>query len=158
MTPKPIIRAAFCVLAAVGIGSWAWKTFSPKEASPAEEPEVVAIQREAQVIVTYFTSDKRCITCKKIEQQTHDAVTKGFHQELTDGTLAFRTINYERPEHEHFVDDYQLAFKTVVISRYRDGEETHWEKYDKVWELVDSPNEFSKYLTEAITSTINTDA
>lgn len=159
MTPKSGIRIAVTLLAVAGIGSWAWQTFAPQpETQPP--PPVASIDQEHQVVVTYFTSDKRCTTCKTIEKQTNDTVHNEFHDALIDGSLKFQTINFDRPENQHFIDQYQLAFKTVVISSYDNGAESKWKKFDKVWELVDTPVEFTGYLKQGITDalTANPDA
>lgn len=112
--------------------------------------ENILNQSEHLVVVTYFTSNQRCTTCKKIERLTHEAVTEAFSDQLSSKEIIFQTINFDHSENKHFVDDYQLAFKTVVVSEHKKGKETQWSKYDKVWELADQPDQFKSYLQNGI--------
>ena len=105
---------------------------------------------ERLVLVTYFTSDQRCPTCLKIEKLTRTAVYDGFAAELDAGIIRFQTVNFDLPENKHFIGDYALAFKTVVISERHQGKETKWDKYDKVWDLVGEPEAFTAYLQAGI--------
>ena len=98
-----------------------------------------------------------CPTCLKIEAQSRAAVESGFAGELAAGTVRFRIVNFDRPENKHFIDDYGLAFKTVVISGLSGGKELQWTKYDRVWDLVGSPDEFRRYLQEGIHSRLRSD-
>lgn len=156
---KNTIRAIIYLIAIVGIGCWAWKNFalgkparSISEPSPAADSSAkYAInQSEHLVVVTYFTSDQRCDTCLKIEKLTQDAIHSQFSDALEKKEIIFQTINYDRAENKHFIDDYQLAFKTVVVSERKKGKEQRWSKYDKVWELVNDPEKFSSYLQQGI--------
>ena len=91
------------------------------------------------VLVTYFTSNQRCPTCLKIEKQAREAIESGFSSELASGLVRFQTVNFDLPENGHLARDYELTFKTVVVSDRRNGKERKWEKFDKVWDLVGDP-------------------
>jgi hypothetical protein len=154
--PK-FLKTILLLLVAAGIGAWAWKTFGPaaNTADQQKQPTPAAAQTPAEeparlVVVTYFTSDQRCPTCLKIEKQTREAVEGGFGKELADGVLRFQTLNMDRAENKHFVGDYGLSFKTVVISERKNGKQTTWEKFDEVWDLVGDPEAFSAYIRGGI--------
>lgn len=156
---KTIIRTTIYFIAIIGIGAWAWKNFSPvgqetaeagKASSPDTETAALFSHSEHIVVVTYFTSDQRCKTCLEIERLTQKSVQQSFTKELANKEVIFQTINFDRPENKHYVEQYQLAFKTVVVSERIKGKEQQWSKYDKVWELVDKPTEFSAYLQDGI--------
>ncbi len=100
-------------------------------------------------MVTYFTTDVRCDSCRKIESWTKETVETRFAKELEIGRVQFRIQNTDRPENAHFIKEYELVFKTVVISR-NDPEGNVWQKMDKVWELLGDQNEFGNYLAKAI--------
>lgn len=153
------IRALIYLIAIVGIGFWAWKNFATgtstpplSESAPTNDSSANSDinQSEHALVVTYFTSDQRCATCLKIEKLTQDAIHSQFPDELKTKEIIFQTINYDRPENKHYIDEYQLAFKTVVVSERKKGVEQRWSKYDKVWELFDDPEEFSTYLQKGI--------
>lgn len=160
-TAPKILRIALVALALAGIGSWTWNSFGPQESTPAtttSTPTAVALpETEHLVLVTYFTSDQRCPTCLKIEELTREAIESGFAHELAENEVRFRIANFDRPENKHFVEDYDLAFKTVVIADLRQGKEITWKKFDNVWELVGEPEAFTAYLQEGVQNYLTPD-
>ena len=157
------IRIVVYIIAIIGIGSWAWKNFGKAKPAietntqpSAETAEYAINQSNHIIVVTYFTSNQRCQTCLKIEKLTKEAITTGFAKELASKEIVFQTINFDKPENKHFVKDYQLAFKTVVVSERKKGKEQKWSKYDKVWQLHDDPEQFSSYLQNGIRSYLTT--
>lgn len=155
--PPRILQIALLALVLAGVAAWAWRSFGPAPEPAAAAPAPPADEPARLVLVTYFTSDVRCPTCLKIEKQTREAVESGFADELAAGTLRYQSINFDQAENKHFVDDYGLAFKTVVVSERHQGKEVKWESYDKVWDLVNEPDAFAAYLQEGIRSHLKAD-
>ena len=104
------------------------------------------------------TTDARCATCLKIEELTHRAVNESFANELAEGNVVFRTLNIDRPENERFTKQYDLVFKTVVVSEQRQGNETRWVALDEVWDLTDQPDAFIDLIRGAVRNYLKTDA
>jgi hypothetical protein len=50
-----------------------------------------------RVIAHYFHTNTRCSTCIKIEQFSKEAIEQGFPEELKNGALELRIVNYENP-------------------------------------------------------------
>ena len=98
------------------------------------------------VVAFYFHGNVRCATCKKIEAYSDEAVHSGFAESLEDGALAWRVVNIDEPENRHFVQDFQLVTRSVVLAEYRDGRVVRWENLDKVWQLVRSKDSFVDYV------------
>lgn len=162
--PPKILQLILLVLVLAGIGTWAWRSFGPApEPSaatappPAEANASEADAPEHQVLVTYFTTDQRCPTCLKIEKQTRESVESGFADELGTGAVRFQAINFDQPANKHFINDYELSFKTVVVSERERGKEVKWEKFDKVWDLVGEPEAFAAYLQQGIAKHLKND-
>ena len=80
-----------------------------------------------------------------------------FSDKLASKEIVFQTINYDKPENKHYTKDYQLAFKTVVISEYKKGKEVSWTKYDDVWKLHSTPDAFKSYLQNGVLQYLKTD-
>jgi hypothetical protein len=92
---------------------------------PAVDQGVVTTQPGVAadaVLVTYFSSDVRCATCVRIERLTRETVERNFGPELAIGRIALRTVNLDGPGNEHFVRDYSLISKTVIVSDLPQGE------------------------------------
>jgi len=98
------------------------------------------------VVAFYFHGNVRCATCKKIEAYADEAVHSGFAKSLEDGDLEWQVVNVDEPENRHFVQDFQLVTKSVVLAEYRDGRVVRWENLDKVWQLVRSKDLFVDYV------------
>ena len=110
-------------------------------AAVSEAGEVPA--RADALTVYYFHGTQRCMTCNRIEELAKAAIQGRYAEELADGRVEFRSVNVEEPANEHFIKDFQLASRTVVMAK--DGK---YEKFDAVWTLVGEPEKFSSYLQD----------
>lgn len=104
----------------------------------------------AHITVYYFHGDARCVTCKKLEQYTKEAVEANFKDELASGKLEFKVVNVEEKGKEHYVNDYGLYTKTVILSLSKDGEEVKWANLDKIWEYVGDKTRFIDYVSSGV--------
>lgn len=107
-----------------------------------------------EVIVYYFHGTKRCYTCNKIEALTEKSVKDGFSELLKNKKIVIESINLDKHEYKHFIAEYELASKTVVVSYQKDGKEANWKTLDKVWQYVGDEEKFLKYIQDEIKSLI----
>jgi hypothetical protein len=138
--------AALVVL--VGGGTLIWKpvTNALSQGAPADSAAAAAKESSVapgRVIAYYFHTTYRCVSCRNIEKYTREALESGFSTDLEEGHLVWRVINVEEKGNEHFVKDYQLFTKSVVLVDERTGE---WKNLPKVWQLLGDPNEFIRYI------------
>jgi hypothetical protein len=101
------------------------------------------------VVAYYFHGDFRCRTCLAIERQAHETITADFADELASGRLTWRALNVEQPGNEHFVEDFKLVTRSLVLVSYRDGRVQRFQNLDKVWQLVRDEELFSQYVRES---------
>jgi hypothetical protein len=59
-------------------------------------------------------------------------------------------VNVDEPENEHFIEDYGLYTRSLVLSEVVDGEETRWRNLDRIWELVGDPPAYDTYVREEL--------
>jgi hypothetical protein len=107
---------------------------------------------EHKVIAYYFHTNTRCSTCIKIEEYSHEAIEKGFPNELKNGTLEMRVINYEQPENKHFLKDYKLVSKSLILANMVNGKQTKWTNLKMVWQLTGNKDDFLKYVRKEVRS------
>jgi hypothetical protein len=100
----------------------------------------------SQVIAYYFHGNFRCSNCLKIEQYSREAIEQNFKNELDSGKLVFKVINVEDKGNEHFMNDYQLYTKSLVITLVKDGKEIKYENLKKVWEYLNNQTQFHDYV------------
>lgn len=134
-----------------GAGKRDAKTEETKKSVSASEDEA-PVENKEKLIVYYFHGNMRCRTCKTIEALTTQAVEKLFPKGLKDKSVELRAVNVEMTENEHYVEDYKLSIRSVVISRMKADEEVDWERLDRVWELVGDESAFIDYLSEEMKS------
>lgn len=101
-----------------------------------------------RVIVYYFHGTARCPSCMKIEKYTKACLTRDFPAQLQSGKLDLRVVNVEEKGNEHYVQDYGLYTKSVVLSLMKNGKQTRWENLPKVWELLGDESAFSSYVKD----------
>ncbi|OGW52346.1 MAG: hypothetical protein A2Y81_03945 [Nitrospirae bacterium RBG_13_43_8] len=119
-----------------------------KEGTPSPQTEVKS--QNFRVIAYYFHGTFRCSTCRTIEEYSHDAIQTYFAEELGNGRLAFRPINLEEPGNKHFIQDYQLVTRSLVLSLVSDGKETKWKNLADVWKLVRDKERFFQYVKDEV--------
>lgn len=103
-----------------------------------------------QFIAYYFHTNKRCGTCKRIEQWAEEAVTTHLKDELAAGRLQWKALNVQQAENEHFIHDFQLYSKSVIIAEYRDGKPVRWDNLKDVWRLNRNKPEYLEYVAGGI--------
>jgi hypothetical protein len=123
--------------------------FSVPCAADDDRPTTTAVAPQtlaAGVVAYYFHGSFRCRTCRTIEAYSEEAIRSEFADELGSGRLAWRVVNVEEPENEHFIEDFQLATRSLVLAEYRDGEVIRWENLQQVWQLVREKERFLEYV------------
>ena len=114
-----------------------------------------ALPKEGRSItVYYFHTTARCPTCLKIEALTASTVQKFFSTELAAQKIAWKPVNIELQENKHFVDDFKLFTKSVVIVDIEKGKQVRWKNLDKIWELVRNESAFTNYIKNEVSGYI----
>jgi len=83
-----------------------------------------------------------------MEKYTNEAIKTNFSQELAQGKLTFTTVNVDEEGNKHFINDYKLYTKHVILSQMEKGKEVRWKNLDQVWVLVRSPEKFKEYIVK----------
>ena len=128
-----------------------------KEISSKQQKAVLSVQQvpqnsKSKVIAYYFHGTYRCSTCQTIERYSREAIENYFSKELRDGRLEFKPLNTDEPENQHFIQDYQLFTKSLVITLYRDDKQIKWKNMTEVWVHVGDKENFYKYVKNEIDS------
>ncbi len=100
--------------------------------------------------VYYFRGTARCWSCITIEKYTDEAIRSFFADAMKNGTLEWSVVNTDEPANEHYLNDYQIYTKSVIVTEIRDGIEVRWKNLDKVWNLLDSEQDFKSYIRDEI--------
>lgn len=155
MNARSILTALLLLLAAGSVfyvllgtpgGSTGGESAAPTIADPALSPETPA----PELIVYYMDMGKDCTTCLNLETYTHEALQAGFPEELGSGRIQWRTVDVDDPKNEHFIADFRLYTKSVVLVREDEGAPARYENLSRIWELVYDKDAYMAYIRKSV--------
>ena len=122
--------------------------------SEADNNAVDTKMPENRIIVYYFHGNVRCPTCLTLEAYSKEAVETQFQDELKSGRVDWQVINYHETWNEHFLQDYDLSFQSVVLAEIKDGNEVRYTNLEKIWDLVGDKAAYIGYVGEEIRASL----
>jgi hypothetical protein len=140
-------RVLLLVLAGSAIAVATVAAFPPQKPKAATAVAATPAASPA-TLVYYFHATTRCATCKKIEAYAHETVASRFASDLEARRLEWRTVNVEEPANQHFVRDFQLYTRSVVVVDAKNPK--RFKVLDQVWQLVGDKAVFQKYVEQEI--------
>jgi len=163
MTVKKGITIALLLFVTAAIGMLIVNGITQNQ-SPETEKEIAAINQEQKIsqenpvlesvadadVVFYFMTTQRCPSCMKIETFTKEAIEENFQKKIDEKSLLWKMINVDEQSNRHFIQDYQLFTKSVVLVKYRDGKKVNWKNLDQVWHLLGDKAAFQNYITDEV--------
>ncbi len=153
---KKLATIILMALVVAGVIAAILKTNGPQPRTAGVGEESVRVEEVLPsdgVVVTYFTTNVRCPSCRQIEQLTREAVDS--RASASGQVVRFRLINTDEPNNQHYIDDYRLVSKTVIVATLRGGKETQWRNLQDVWLKLDDHEDFRQYVVGAIESALN---
>jgi len=142
------LTISWVVLLAVAVFGGTAINPSMAMADEAKTAAATAAGSDDGIVAFYFHGNKRCSTCRKLEAYSAEAITDGFAAELDSGELGWRVVNTDDKENAHFITDFELVTKSVVLVEYRDGEVVRWKNLKLVWQLVGDEDGFVRYVRD----------
>ena len=112
-----------------------------KTKTPAEEGKFIAY---------YFHGTYRCPSCTKIEKWSYEAIKNSFPKALKEGRLLWKPVNVDKPKNRHFIKEYGLFTKSLIITEVKGEKQTKWKNLDKVWQLLRDQEKFSAYVIQEV--------
>ncbi len=126
--------------------------------TPPQKVNIDQTENPSVVVVYYFHGNMRCGACRTIENLTKRAVEEGFADEIKSGSVKFVEVNVEQGGNEHYVKQYGLSTRSVVVSKLESGKEVDWRRLDKVWKLLRNQQGFIDYVQGEIKSLVKGDS
>jgi hypothetical protein len=133
-------------------------TLAVKETRPARAVEATAAadaappsaESSSTIVITYFHTTARCLSCLKIEELTNATMTMRFAGPIAEKRVVWRLVNTDEPPNAHYVKDYGLYTKSVVVSELKAGKEVRWKNLDQVWQMLGNPDAFQEYVEREV--------
>jgi hypothetical protein len=152
---KPIVTILLLVFVAASLVAVFMKVTGEEPETERAADTSAEAAGGTKVVMYYFHGNARCKTCLTIEMYALEAIETGFPKSLREGTLEFMPVNLEIEGNEHFIDDFQLSARTVVIERITDGERGDYVNLHRVWELVGDKEAYIKYVQDEMEKFMN---
>lgn len=148
MKSKQIITIVLLVFVVGTVAAMIYQEFRP--AVSEEGSNEIAVSNEEklpeQIIAYYFYGNQRCPTCMNIEAYTQESLSSNFKDELDSKLIVWKPVNVETAGNAHFINDFQLDVKMVVLAKMINGELETWKKLKEVWSLAGQREEFFDYV------------
>ena len=122
-------------------------TFS-KDSGTSTDTSTVQAEDKDQIYAFYLHGNKRCQTCNTIEKYSHEAIDSNFTGEIADGKIIWQTLNFEEPENEHYITDFELYAHSLVLVELAGDSIVRYKNLERVWELVGEPEAFYQYVRD----------
>jgi hypothetical protein len=146
MNARKTVTALLLLFVAVSIGFLVTRELTGGKTSDELVTSDPGSVEQAELIAYYFHGTRRCPTCKSLEAYTKEALESGFQDDLESGRIELRIVNIDEPANEHFVHDFALDARAIVIARLGNGQPEKWKRLDRMWELVSNKDEFVQYV------------
>lgn len=157
MTPRRAITGVLLAFVAASVGYLA--VTSIRAARQWRPPDVLAASgslptaskdNSTKIIAYYFHATVRCTTCRAIEAYSKEAIHQRFANEISQGRVEWRLVNVQNPENRHFVQDYQLFTKSLVLVLVKNGRQEEYKVLNDTWELVGDKAVMQAYVEKEV--------
>jgi len=150
---KNYARTALIILIVGSLGYLIAQELEFSEHPQPQKPVTVKMDKGRQpdhIKAYYFHGNFRCPTCHRIEEFSKSAINGGFTEDMKNGTLTFEAVNVEEPWNRHFIKDYGLYTKSLVIVSYAGEKPVKYKNLTRVWELTGSREKFHEYVQNEV--------
>lgn len=149
---RKLISVVLFFLAVATLGAIYVKSERSLANSPAASQPQVA---DTEVIAYYFHVTARCTTCRAIENYSREVIEKEFGADIAKGRLQFKLVNVQLGENRHFVKDYQLFTKSLVLVRFDKGRQAEYKVLNDTWQLVGDKSAMQGYVEREVRDYLN---
>ena len=104
------------------------------------------------VIAYYFHGNYRCTTCTTLERLSRKAINEKFSKELESGTLVFKSVNVDEPQNRHFIEDFGLYTKSLVLVEMQGDRVIRHKNLQEIWTLWRDEPAFEKYVQKEVSA------
>lgn len=112
-------------------------------------------QSNAKTIVYYLHGDYRCTNCINFEKYTNEVMTTTFGDALKNGQVDWKIVNTDRKENAHFMKDFKLFTKSVVVVNMKNGKPDTYKNLQAIWQLVGNKAKFQEYIAKEVNDSLS---
>lgn len=126
-----------------------------KAAAVPVKAKAVKTAEDKTAVVYYFYTNTRCSSCKTIEAYTREAVATKLSAGYKGWKIEFKGVNVDLPGNKHFIQDYWLNSKSVVVQKLQGDKPLNWGLLGDVWQLLGDKESFMNYVASGTKKVID---
>lgn len=111
-------------------------------ATPAPSPPGA----DPVLIVYYLSEGKDCATCNNLEAYTLETLRTYFSADLASGRILWQSLDMDEAQHKHFVTDFSLYTKSVVLVEMQDDRQVRRKNLEDIWDYVYDKPAFIEFI------------
>ncbi len=124
--------------------------FACNSAKNDKKVSATKVDGKNRIEILDFYGDHRCTTCINIEKNTRFTLDAAFKDEIKNGILVFKTINFDDPKNDKIVTEYSAYGTSLFFNVIKDGKEEHIDLSDFAYQLGDDQEKYSAQLKQKI--------
>lgn len=101
---------------------------------------------DEKYVAYYFHPTARCESCKNLESYIKELIETKY----TGQGFEFQAFNTDESENEHYKNDYELKYSSVILVKFGEGKQLNWLNLDSVWSFTDNKQKFFEYSEKEI--------
>lgn len=105
-----------------------------------------------RVVAMYFHRTQRCPTCLKMGSYSEEAVKSGFVQQVKDGKVEFRYIDFQDEKNAALTKGYKVGGPTLIVARVAGGKVAEYKNLTEIWAKVRDKAAFVEYVRNNVKS------
>lgn len=139
-------------VACIGIIASLLATLCFGEQTPASQirDTIKSPASQKTYVLYYFYNRVRCPTCLKFESTVKEILAGDLKGVVGKGILKGAFIDTDNAQDGHYINDYKLVTKAILISELVDGKETRWKNLDKIWTLAGNITALKGYILKEV--------
>lgn len=106
------------------------------------------VENADKIVVYYFHTTFRCVTCNDIEQRIKNLIQKKFEDAYKAGRIEWRDADLL--QEEELAKRYGVMIGCVVVVNIRGGKEVDFQRLDEIWTKFQNPSSFDEYILSAM--------
>ena len=111
----------------------------------------VCSDNNTKYIAYYFHPAARCQSCLNLESFMKELIDTKY---TSDG-FHFEEVNIDEKENEHYKNDFDLQFSSVILVKFVNNKQIKWKNLDSVWSYTNNKENFFNYTEQEITDFLN---
>lgn len=108
------------------------------------ESSGISKSNKSEFVTYYFHPSARCETCLNIEAYSQNAVKSWSVNNKRE--VVWKALNIDDPTNEHFRNDFNLQFSSLVLAEFQDGKIVKWKNLEEIWNLANDKSKFISYV------------